>query len=130
MYHMPNTKPVATAEYDAVIATVQNYIEGLRVGSNPTIAKAFNKDATMYGFAPDGILLGGPISNLYRYVDEFGSAPEIKARVDVLAITPSTAVVRVDMEGDGAGVDYTDFHTLLKFEGKWEIIAKVFHAYE
>ncbi|THZ66437.1 hypothetical protein D6C88_08244 [Aureobasidium pullulans] len=96
---MPNTKPVATAEYDAVIATVQNYIEGLRVGSNPNIAKAFNKDATMYGFAPDGNLLGGPISNLYKYVDEFGSAPEIKARVDVLAITPSTAVVRVDMEG-------------------------------
>ncbi|KAI5195619.1 hypothetical protein AUEXF2481DRAFT_42230 [Aureobasidium subglaciale EXF-2481] len=127
---MPNIKPVATAEYDAVIASVQKYVEGLRVGDNKIIAQAFNKDATMYGFAPDGKLLGGPISNLYTYVDQFGAAPEIKTRLDILSITPSTAVVRVDMEGDGAGVSYTDFHTLLKFGEKWEIIAKVFHAYE
>lgn len=127
---MSNVKPVATADYEAVITTVLHYVKGLRIGSNSTIAKAFNKDATMYGFTPDGNLLGGHISNLYKYVDECGAAPDIKTRLDVLAITPTTAVVRVDMEGDGAGVDYTDFHTLLKVGGTWEIFAKVFHAYD
>jgi hypothetical protein len=43
----------------------------------------------------------------------------------VLAIKPTTAVVRVDMERDVIGGDYTDFHTLIKLNGTWHIIAKV-----
>ena len=48
----------------------------------------------------------------------------------MLAITPTTAVVRVDMEKDAIGADYTDFHTLIKLDGTWHIIAKVFQMYE
>jgi hypothetical protein len=51
-------------------------------------------------------------------------------RIDVLAITPTTAVVRVDMERDAIGDDYTDFHTLIKLDGTWQIIAKGFPMYE
>jgi hypothetical protein len=54
----------------------------------------------------------------------------IKTRLDVLAITPTTAVVRVDMENDAIGADYTDFHTLIKLNGTWHIIVKVYHKYE
>ena len=61
-----------------------------------------------------------------------GTQPEFwqKTRIDVLAITPTTAIVRVDMEKDVIGLDYTDFHSLLKQDGTWRIIAKVYHAYE
>ena len=83
----------------------------------------------MYGFT-NGELLGGSIKNLYDFVEQNGTASAIKTRIDVLAITPSTAVVRVDMEKDAIGADYTDFHTLLKLDGTWHIIAKVFHMYE
>ena len=83
----------------------------------------------MYGFT-NGTKLGGTIRNLYDFVKTNGSAPNIKTRLDVLAITPTTAVVRVDMEGDAIGADYTDFHTLLKEEGSWKVIAKVYHQYD
>jgi hypothetical protein len=39
-------------------------------------------------------------------------------------------VVRVDMENDAIGADYTDSHTLIKFDGTWHIIAKVYHMHE
>ena len=39
-------------------------------------------------------------------------------------------MVRVDMEKDAIGADYADFHTLIKLNGTWQIIAKVFHMYE
>jgi hypothetical protein len=58
------------------------------------------------------------------------TAPDIKTRLDVLAITPTTAVVRVDMEKDAIGANYTDFHTLIKIDGTWHIIAKVYLMYE
>ncbi len=83
----------------------------------------------MYGFT-NGELLGGSIKNLYDFVEQNGTAASIKTRIDVLAITPSTAVVRVDMEKDAIGADYTDFHTFLKIDGTWQIVAKVFHMYE
>jgi hypothetical protein len=121
-----NIKSVPTQDYEEVVSTVAKYVEGLRVGSADRVAEAFHMDAVMYGLT-NGELLGGPIKNLYDFVEKNGTAPEIKTRIDVLAITPTTAVVRVDMEKDAIGADYADFHTL---NGTWHIIAKVYHMYE
>ncbi len=124
-----NIKTVSTKDFEDVVATVAKYVEGLRVGSVANLAKAFHNDAVMYGLT-NGEVLGGPIKNLYDFVEKNGTAPDIKTRLDVLAITPTTAVVRVDMENDAIGADYTDFHTLIKLDGNWHIIAKVYHTYK
>jgi hypothetical protein len=81
-----NIKTVPTKDFEEVVATVAKYVEGLRVGSVADLAQAFHKDAVMYGFM-NGQLLGGPIKNLYDFVEKNGTAPDIKTRVDVLAIT-------------------------------------------
>jgi hypothetical protein len=124
-----NIKAVPTSEYNAVIATANQYVEGLRLGSAEGVAQAFHKDAVMYGFT-NGELLGGPIKNLFDFVQKNGDAPEITTRLDVLAITPTTAVVRVDMEKDAIGADYNDYLTLIKIDGTWKVIAKVYHQFE
>jgi hypothetical protein len=124
-----NIKAVPTSEYNAVIATANQYVEGLRLGSAEGVAQAFHKDAVMYGFT-NGELLGGPIKNLFDFVQKNGDAPEITTRLDVLAITPTTAVVRVDMEKDAIGADYNDYLTLIKIDGSWKVIAKVYHQFE
>jgi hypothetical protein len=123
-----NVKTVPTQDFEDVVATVAKYVEGLHVGKIASLSQAFHKDAVMYGVT-SGELLGGPIKNLYDFVEKNGAAPDIKTRIDVLAITPTTAVVRVDMENDVIGADYTDFHTLIKLDGTWQIIAKVYHTY-
>ena len=87
-----NIKAVPTAEYTAVIATANQYVEGLRIGDAQGVAQAFHKEAVMYGFT-NGELLGGPIKNLFDFVEKNGAAAKISTRLDVLAITPTTAVV-------------------------------------
>lgn len=124
-----NTKAVPTSEYNAVVATANQYVEGLRIGSAKDVEKAFHKDAVMYGFT-NGKLLGGPIKNLFDFVQSNGGAPDITTRLDVLAITPTTAVVRVDMEKDAIGADYNDYLTLIKIDGAWKVIAKVYHQFD
>jgi hypothetical protein len=124
-----NIKTVPTKDYEDVVATVSKYVEGLSVGSVTEISQAFHKEAIMYGFTDDK-MLGGPIKNLYDFVEKNGTAPDIKTQIDILAITPTTAVVRVDMEKDAISADYTDFHTLIKLDGTWRIIAKVYHMYD
>ena len=83
----------------------------------------------MYGHGPDG-LLGGSIDNLYSFVEHYGKAPDIAVRLDVLDMTPTTAVVKVTMEQDAAGADYTDYHSLIKIDGQWKVVAKLFHLYD
>ena len=124
-----NIKTVPTKDFEDVVATVDKYVEGLRVGSVAGLTQAFHKDAVMYGLI-NSELSGGPIKNLYDFVERNGAAPDIKTRIDVLAITPTTAVVRVDMEKDAMGANYTDFHTLIKHYDSWHVIAKVYHTYE
>ena len=123
-----NIKIVPTSDYNDVISTASKYVEGLRIGSVEGVSEAFHQDAVMYGIT-NGELLAGPIKNLYDFVGQNGSAPEIQTRLDVLAITPTTAVVRVDMENDAIGADYNDYLTLIKLEGQWKVIAKVFHQF-
>ena len=124
-----NTKVVSVDDYNAVLEAAHNYVEGLRTGDADTVAKAFHKEAIMYGLAGGKTLLGGPIGNLYDFVRRNGSAPEIKTHMDVLAITPTTAVVRIDMEKDAIGADYNDYITFIKLDGRWQAIAKVFHQF-
>lgn len=124
-----NNKMVSVEEYDAVLDAARYYVEGLRTGDADTVAKAFHKEAIMYGLAGGKTLLGGPIGNLYDFVRQNGSAPDIKTHLDVLAITPTTAVVRIDMEKDAIGADYNDYLTFIKLDGRWQAIAKVFHQF-
>lgn len=126
---MSNQKIVPTSEYDAVIEASGKYVEGLRVGDADIVAQAFHKDAVMYGLSNGTSLLGGPIGNLYDFVRNNGAAPDIKTRIDILAITPTTAVVRIDMEKDAINADYNDFLTFIKLDGRWQAIAKVFHQF-
>ena len=119
----------AVQDYEDVIAVVDGYVQGLKHGSVDQLRESFHADGIMYGHGPDG-LLGGSIDNLYTFVEHYGKAPDIAVRLDVLDMTPTTAVVKVTMEKDAAGADYTDYHSLIKIDGQWKVVAKLFHLYD
>lgn len=116
------------AEYDEVLSVVQGYVEGLRTGNIEQLKKTFHKNAVMYGHLMDSFSEGS-IENLYAYIEKFGSAPNIKTHLSVLHKTPTTAIVRVEMENDAANEDFTDYHSLIKIDGQWKVVAKLFHLY-
>lgn len=125
-----NAKPVATSDYDAVITAARRYTDGYRAGSFQDIQNAFHADAVMYGYS-DGKLLSGPaVAQFADFFAVYGASAGAVSRLDVLAITPSAAVVRVDMENDVVGASYNDYLSLLKVDGEWKIISKVFHRFD
>lgn len=126
---MPNIKVVSTDDYRGAVAAVERYIEGIRLGKWGPIRQAFHEDATMHGYYGKD-LSGGSFNDLKDYIEKNGGSPNLKTRIDILAITPTSAVAQVDMEGAGPGSQYTDFHSLLKFDGQWKILAKTFHLYD
>ena len=50
-----------------------------------------------------------------------------KARVDVLLLEETLAVVRVLEEGWGGRIDFTDVLLLLKMDGQWKCVAKAYN---
>lgn len=118
---------ITVSDYEAVLNTVNKYVEGCKAGKSDLMKSAFTENALMYGYL-NGQLFDGSIEALYGAVDQFGPAPDAVTRVDVLSIEGTAATVRVVLE-NWHGIAFTDFHNLLKVDGEWKIVAKVFHQY-
>ncbi|MBB5638975.1 hypothetical protein HDF26_001217 [Pedobacter cryoconitis] len=116
-------------DYKEVNSVLERYAEGLRTGNVEELQKIFHPDAIMYGHWEE-YLIEGNITNLYDSVAKHGPAPELKTQIDVLHKTATTATGRVEYEKNAAGKDGIDYHSLLKINGEWVIISKVFHVYE
>ena len=114
-------------ESDAITKTVQHYIDGGKSGSSAEMKLAFHKDATIFGYiGPD--LLAGPIQQLYDWNDQNGPAKDLQARIADIDIAESIATVRLELD-NWTGHRFTDMFTLLKVDGEWKIINKVFHLH-
>lgn len=118
---------INVSDYEAVINVVSKYTQACKEGKSNIMKPAFTENALMYGYL-NGQLFNGSIEALYGAVDQFGAAPEAQTRIDVLSIEGTAATVRVVLE-NWHGIAFTDFHSLVKIDGEWKIISKVFHQY-
>lgn len=126
---MVNKKLVPANEFKAVTSIVARYIEALRVGNVGMLSESFHKNSVTYGTV-DGKLMGGDLNATVDFINKHGKSSEIEAHVDVLDITPTSAVVRVVAEKDAVDSDSIEFLTLIKIDGRWAIFAKVFHQFD
>ncbi len=122
-----NNAPVKAGEKDAIANTIQHYIDGGISGKGDAMKPAFHKDATIFGYiGPD--LFGGPIQQLFDWNDSNGPAAELKAEIASIDIEGTVATVRLELD-NWTGHRFTDFFTLLKTDGEWKIISKVFYLH-
>ena len=112
-------------EKEAIARTVQYYIDGAKLGSSTEMRRAFHEDATIFGYEGDG-LFAGPIQRLFAWHDRNGPASDIRAEIVNVDIATSIATVRLELD-NWTGTNYTDLFTLLKVDGHWKIMNKVFH---
>ena len=115
-------------DYEEIVAIAETFVEGLRDGDPDLMMAAFHDAAVAFGIS-EGELTAGPARDLHGVITELGAAPGLRSHIDVLAVTPTTAIVRVEIEKDALGKDYTDFYAMLKQDGAWRIVANVMHQY-
>ena len=126
---MPATKNNNTiAEYEAILEVVKGYVEGLRTGNVAMLNQAFLNEGIMVGYMPDGNLVT-KLQFLYDFTDENESAQAVESHLSILHKTDTAAVVLVELEELQGGTDSTDYLSLLKVDGEWKIISKVFNLY-
>jgi hypothetical protein len=114
-------------EYDAILGTLQHYVDGAKSGSSAEIKLAFHDQATIFGYVgPD--LFAGAIQGFYEWHDSNGAAAEMQLRIVSVDVAGTVATVRIEID-NWTGHQFTDFMTLLKVDGEWKIMNKVFHLH-
>jgi len=116
-----------TNEHEAIAKTVQHYIDGARSGKGDDMKPAFHEGATIFGYAGDD-LFAGPIQLLFDWNDNNGPAKDLEARIAGIDLAGTVATVRLELD-NWTGSRFTDLFTLLKVDGEWKIINKVFHTH-
>ncbi len=116
----------AIAEYQAVAEAAQKFVKSVAEGNSKYARELFIDEAVLFGYL-DGELEHGSIEQFYRNVDTVGGDERFKARVDVLALEETVAVVRVLEEDWGSRIDFTDYLLLMKMNGEWKCVAKAYN---
>lgn len=119
--------PTKVGEYDAIAKTIQHYIDGARSGRGADMKPAFHQDATVFGYV-GADLFAGPIQGLFDWNDQNGPAKDIQVRIASIEVFDTIAVARLEAD-NWTGHQFTDLFTLLKVDGEWKIMNKVFHLH-
>ena len=115
------------AESAAARIPLENYINAHATGNPDFIRKAFHAGAKIMAFR-DGKLLNLSVE---EFASRFGGKPAAdeskrKRRIESLDITGNTGVARIVL--DYPDTTLTDYMSLLKVDGEWKIVNKVFNA--
>ncbi|OUO93741.1 hypothetical protein B5F39_06050 [Cloacibacillus sp. An23] len=113
-------------EYEAVQEAAMKFVKSVAEGNSKYAKELFIDEAVLFGYL-DGNLEHGSIQQFYHNVDTVPGGDNFKARVDVLLVEETLAVVRVLEQGWGNRIDFTDVLLLLKMNGEWKCVAKAYN---
>lgn len=113
-------------EYKAVELAAMNFVRSVAEGNSSYAKHLFTDEAVLFGYL-DGQLEHGSIEQFYRDVDNVGPDSGFKARIDVIDVEETLAVVRVLEENWGGRIDFTDYLLLMKIGGEWKCVAKAYN---
>lgn len=123
------TRELRASEAEAVAARVplESYINAHATGNPEYIRKAFFPDAKIMAFR-DGKLLNLSVE---EFASRFSGKPaadesQRKRRIDSLDITGNAGVARIVLDYPDATL--IDYMSLLKVDGEWKIVNKVFNV--
>ncbi|HWA14925.1 MAG TPA: nuclear transport factor 2 family protein [Gemmatimonadales bacterium] len=112
----------------AVRAALQHYFNGHATGSADEFKAGMHAQGTMYSLR-DGQLATMPFPEYFARVGTGTPAADESSRhrqIDMVDVTGDAALARVTPHYPG--ITFTDYMTLLKVDGHWQIVAKTVHA--
>lgn len=113
-------------EYKAVENAAMKFVKSVAEGNSSYAKDLFVDEAVLFGYL-DGKLEHGSIEQFYHNVDTVSAGNNFKARIDIVSVEETVAVVRVLEEKWGDRIDFTDYLLLLKINNEWKGVAKAYN---
>jgi hypothetical protein len=116
-------------ETKAVLEVIQNYKDGTYKADIEKLKGVFHEKAVMNGYLGPDLLLADPSG----FIADMGGNPSMESRkdpyqaeVESIYIQGNVAAVILSESGFRGSGELVDFFHLIKTEGKWHIISKLF----
>lgn len=116
---------MAQSDHDAVATTLNYYLDGGTINDFATLEKAFHPDATMQFLDREGNHKSVNAVNYFKGIMKPGPAQNRQSRITSIQINGNAASARIEI--DYPNFRFIDYMNLLKIEGKWMIVSKIFH---
>lgn len=113
-------------EYKAVENAAMKFVKSVAEGNSSYAKDLFVDEAVLFGYL-DGKLEHGSIEQFYHNVDTVSAGNNFKARIDIVSVEETVAVVRVLEEKWSDRIDFTDYLLLLKINNEWKCVAKAYN---
>lgn len=113
-------------EYKAVENAAMKFVKSVAEGNSSYAKDLFVDEAVLFGYL-DGKLEHGSIEQFYHNVDTVSAGNNFKARIDIVSVEETVAVVRILEEKWGDRIDFTDYLLLLKINNEWKCVAKAYN---
>ena len=116
-----------TSEKDAVRVPLENYIKGHATGDGEFMRKAFHTEGNLI-FVRDGKFT---TRSFAEYIAGFTGKPAAdeanrKRSVESIDVSGNAAVGKIIL--DYPATRFVDYMSLLKINGEWKIVTKIFYA--
>ena len=111
-----------------ITETINFYFEGMKKGKSEIIKKAFVPEASLWGTI-DGKFKIFPLNDFLKGVDATGELNDFKYTFDIFSVDGNIAVVKF-IENNVSGKNYNNFFNLVKVDGTWKIVAKLFNPFK
>ena len=116
-----------TAEKDAVRVPLENYLKGHATGDGEFMRKAFHTEGNLI-FIREGKFTTRSFAD---YIAGFTGKPaadeaQRKRSIEAVDVSGNAAVARIVL--DYPATRFVDYMSLLKIDGEWKIVTKIFYA--
>ena len=112
------------SDYQLVAKTVNYYLEGGSNNDFQTLKKAFHETATMKYITKDGYR---EVNALEFFSGMDASKPRQNRETRIADITISGHAANARLEIEYPSFTFVDFMNLLKIDGEWKIVNKIFY---
>jgi hypothetical protein len=121
------TAVAQTADKDAVRIPLENYIKGHATGDGEYMRKAFHTEGNLI-FVRDG---NYTTRSFAEYIKGFTGKPaddeaNRKRAIEAVDVSGNAAVAKIVL--DYPAIRFVDYMSLLKINGEWKIVTKIFYA--
>jgi len=112
---------------ETAVGAVQLYVDGVAKGDAAKLEQAFNDGAWMFG-SVGGQRLDMPITEMIKLIVDKPADVDGTFRANVRSVEEEgdVAVVALEEEGFWGALSFVDFFSVVKLEGGWKIVNKVF----
>jgi hypothetical protein len=127
--HRSGKEEKTMSEEQAISAVVHLYVDGMAFANEGALRKAFHPSASIVGNSGGAVEWQTRDAFIASIVREGAASPDTQPLMEVEMVHITGDVASVKVIDEFAGARYSDYLSLLKVDGRWLIVNKVWHRH-